>query len=121
MHAAPQNVDHGVAFDLVATGRELRAERQYEQSGHAARTLVRTPDLRVVLVAMRADGRISEHHADATASIQVLSGRVRTKLPSHTVELQRGQLLVLGAGLHHDVEAAEDSTFLLTLGWPGQG
>jgi quercetin dioxygenase-like cupin family protein len=117
----PEPVDQGAAFDLVATDRELRSERQYEHSGHAARTLVLAPDLRVVLVVMRAQSRIAEHHADATASIQALSGRFRVKLPSHTVELQSGRLLVLGPGLHHDVEAAEDGAFLLTLGWAGKG
>jgi mannose-6-phosphate isomerase-like protein (cupin superfamily) len=48
----------------------------------------------------------------------MLSGHIRLKLPDRTVDLRSGQLLVLGLGLPHDVEAMEDSAFVLTLGWP---
>ena len=61
---------------------------------------------------------ISEHHANVTASVQTLSGRIRLQLPDRTAGVAAGQLLVLGSGLPHDVHAELDSTFLLTLGWP---
>ena len=115
----PASVAKGATFDLVAIDREMRVESAYERSGHTARTLARTPDLRVVLVVMRTGSRIAEHHTNETAAIHVLSGQVRVKLPSRTVELRSGQLLVLESGLRHDVEAPEDSAFVLTLGWPG--
>jgi quercetin dioxygenase-like cupin family protein len=82
-----------------------------------ARTLVRAPDQRVLLMVMKAGARVAEHQADGTASIQLLSGRVGLGLPSRTVEMKSGELLVLAAGLRHHVEAREDSTLLLTLGW----
>ena len=37
------------------------------------------------------------------------------RLPDRTVELPAGQLLVLDQCVPHDVEAEEDSAFLLTL------
>lgn len=116
----PEPVADGATFDLAALDREMRGEAMYERSGHVARTLVRAPDLRLVLMVMKSGSRISEHKADETASVHVLSGRVHLKLPSRTVELGAGQLLVLEAGLRHDVEATDDSAFLLTLGWPGE-
>jgi len=42
---------------------------------------------------------------------------VRLHLPDRAVDLPAGSLLVLEKALPHDVEAIEDSTFLLTLGW----
>jgi hypothetical protein len=36
------------------------------------------------------------------------------------VELPTGQMLVLDQCVPHDVEAEEDSAFLLTLSWQGQ-
>jgi len=113
----PESVEDGSRFDLVALERELRLEEPYERNGHTARTLVRTSDLRVVLQVMNSSTRLPEHHADETASIQLLSGRLRLALPSREVELRSGQLLVLAAGVRHDVQALEDSAFLLTLGW----
>lgn len=109
--------DQGVVFDFNSLGEELRAEGPYERAGQTARTLVRTPDLRVVVIALRAGKTIAEHEANATASIHALSGHLRLQVPEQEVELKAGQLLALGAGLKHDVYAVEDSVFVLTLGW----
>lgn len=114
----PAPPDHGVNFDLAAIARELRAEEPYSREGQTARTLIRTPGLRVVVVALKSGKTISEHHANVTASLQTLSGRIRLQLPERSVEVPEGQLLVMGAGLPHDVYADTDSTFLLTLAWP---
>lgn len=114
----PAPLDQGVTFDLETVAHELRAEEPYRREGQTARTLIRTPDLRIVVVALKAGKTISEHHANVTASVQTLSGHIRLQLPDRGVDVPKGQLLVLGAGLSHDVYAEADSTFLLTLGWP---
>jgi quercetin dioxygenase-like cupin family protein len=113
----PESAEDGISYDLMALERELRVEEQYARSGHMARTLTRASDQRTVLMVMKSGARIAEHQADGTASIQVLAGRVRFGLPSRTVEMTSGELLVLAPGLRHQVEASEDSTLLLTLGW----
>jgi quercetin dioxygenase-like cupin family protein len=115
----PESPQHGVTFDLGALERELRADAAYQSTGHAARTLVREPDLRVVLIAIRAGSRIAEHEADESASVHTIAGHVRLHLPDRVVELPAGRLLTLGPGLRHDVEATTDSAFVLTLGWRG--
>lgn len=114
----PKQPDHGVAFDLETIARELRAEEPYVSEGQAARTLIRTSDLRIVVVALRAGKSLSEHQANVTASVQTLSGHIRLQLPDRGMDVPAGRVLVLGAGLSHDVRAETDSTFLLTLGWP---
>lgn len=107
----------GATFDLAAVEHEMRREDAYLREGHTARTLVREPDLRIVLVVMKAGARMAEHRAGETVSVHALSGHVRLRLPDKTVELPFGRLLVLEKGLRHDVEAIEESAFLLTLGW----
>lgn len=114
----PTSPDHGVTFDLAPLAEELLAEARRGREGQAARTLIRSADLRIVLVALVAGATISEHHAAVTASVHTLTGKVRLQLPERSVEVAAGQLLVLGAGLAHDVHAETDSAFLLTLGWP---
>jgi quercetin dioxygenase-like cupin family protein len=61
-----------------------------------------------------------EHRTAARISLQTLAGHIRLKLPGRTVELAAGQLLALDQCVPHDVEAEEDSAFLLTLSWPGE-
>lgn len=116
--SAPASPDHGLTFDLTAIARELCSEEPYLREGQAARTLIRRPDLRILLIALQRGKTISEHHAGVTASVQTLSGHLRLHLPDRSADVREGQLLVLGAGLSHDVHADTDSTFLLTLGWP---
>jgi quercetin dioxygenase-like cupin family protein len=113
----PESPEHGLTFDLGAIEREMRQEDGYERNGHTARTLLRAPDLRVQLIVIRSGSRMAEHQAIASASIHALSGQLRLHMPDRTVELSAGQLLVLGGGLRHDVEAAIDSAFVLALGW----
>lgn len=113
----PEPVERGAAFDLAAIEAEMRGEDAYQNEGHTARTLVREDDLRIVLIVMKDGARIAEHRASDTVSIQVLRGHVRLTLPDKVADLPAGRLLALGRGLRHDVEAVEESAFLLTLGW----
>lgn len=118
MKNPPVPTDHGVTFDLQTVADELRAEETYRRHGQTARTLIRTPDLRIVVIALATGKTISEHDASTTASVQTLDGHIRLQLPTGVIDVPQGRLLVLGPGLLHDVYAEADSTFLLTLGWP---
>lgn len=115
----PEPTARGAIFDLGAIESEMRGEPAYEREGHTARTLVREPDLRVVLVVMRAGARIAEHRANDTASVHTVRGHVRLQLPDSVADLPAGQVLVLERGLRHDVVAITESAFLLTLAWHG--
>lgn len=121
----PDSPEFGTTFDLAEIAREMHAEAEYSHGhGHAARTIVRAPDLRVVLIAIRAGAHIAEHVAQSTVAIQVVSGRVRVRLPrlarqheDRFEELAPGRLLAMEAALAHSVEALEDSALLVTFGW----
>ena len=104
-------------FDLTVETEKLRQEDAWKATSRNAKTLVKYPDLRVVLISLKAGKRIEGHKADESISIQVLSGKLRLHLPGRTVELLHGHLLTLERCLPHDVEAVEDSAFLLTLSW----
>jgi len=106
-------------FDLMEETRQLRHEDSWVRgTGRSSKTLVKYPDLRIVLIAMKANTRMHEHTAAARISVQSLSGHIRLHLPERVVDLPPGHLLALGQCVPHDVEASEDSAFLLTLSWP---
>ena len=119
MNQSDSATEEGAVFDLAAADSELRKAAAYLQEGHTARTLVHQPDLRVVLVVMKAGTRIPEHGADGTATVHALSGQLRLGTSEQTADLGVGSLFVLERGVRHDVEAVTDSAFLLTLGWRG--
>ena len=101
---------------LEAIARTLREDPAYAREGHNARSLVHAPDLRVVLVAIRAGATMAAHQAAHTVTVHLLSGALRLQVPGATLDLDEGQLLRLEAGLPHDVLAKADSAFVLTLG-----
>ena len=106
--------------DLAAEADELRRASAWQANGHSAKTLVRYPNLRVVLVALRAGARMGEHRAPGQLTIQTLSGRVQVEVAQRAIAAPAGELVAVEAPLPHDVEAVEDSVLLLTLWWPGR-
>jgi quercetin dioxygenase-like cupin family protein len=81
-------------------------------------TAVKAEDFRIVLTTLHVGTRLQEHHAAGSVAIQTLSGHVRLRVGSETTDLPAGHLLALAADTAHDVEALEDSVFLVTLAWP---
>lgn len=102
---------------LPALIAQLRSEPTYSTVGHAARSLVRTADLRVTLVVMRAGASLHEHRAKETVSVQVLEGSPVFTLSGGEQKLQAGDLYVLPPSLPHAVQASDDCAFLLSFGW----
>ena len=107
-------------FDLQQELRELRREDSWgRETGRSSKILAKYPDFRIVLVLMKAATHMNEHRAEARISTQALVGRIRLHLPERQpLELSAGQLLALDCGMPHDVEALEESAFLLTVSWP---
>ena len=103
-------------FDLLAELERLRDEPA-STSGQNARTLVKFDDFRVVLMTLRAGVRLGEHHTKGRISIHTVVGRLRVRADGRTFDLRTGTLLALDRDLPHDVEAVEDSAFLLTIAW----
>ena len=107
--------------DLLEEIQSLHKEDAWLQgTGPSSKTLVKHSDLRIVLLAMKKSMSMHEHKTAARISVQTLAGHIRLRLPDRTVELPAGQLLVLDQCVPHDVEAEEDSAFLLTLSWHGR-
>jgi quercetin dioxygenase-like cupin family protein len=112
------NTLHGISsFDLA---RELTLVRQHRpwQSGLRSKLLLKANDLRLLLIAMETGARMKEHHADGTVSIHALEGELCVHVQEQAQNLHAGQILTLAPGIKHDVEAREESAFLLTIAWP---
>jgi len=107
-----------LTFNLEKEIERLRREEHWLKDGRISETLVKYSDFRIVLIVMQAGTVMREHKADARISIHGLSGRLVVQLPEKTVELSKGDLLVLEKCLPHDVTAVEESAFLLSISWP---
>ena len=101
-------------FDLNAQVEQLKCEPAW-QNGRNAKTMVQYPDFTIVLMLMKAKTRIEEHHADGRISVQTIAGHIRMQVAGKDFDLPVGHLLALDHEVRHDVEALEDSAFLLTI------
>lgn len=104
-------------FDLAREMMESEQKRPWPM-GHFARTLFKKPDFRMVLISMDRGSILKEHHADGTISVQVLKGSIRFTAQGEDYRLRANGILTLGASIKHEVEALEESAFLLTIAWP---
>ncbi|MBI5070591.1 MAG: hypothetical protein HZB56_20375 [Deltaproteobacteria bacterium] len=108
-----------LSFHLGVEADRLRRERPWVEHGHNAITLAKHADLRLVLEVLRAGARIATREPQERMSMEVLAGRIRLHVGGRTMDLAQGHLLVLDRGTAHEIEAVEDSAFLLTVGQPG--
>lgn len=105
------------SLDLAS---ELAGAQQQKpwRSGVLSKLLLKADDLRLLLITMETGARMKEHHADGTVSIHALQGILCVRVTEEAHDLHVGQILTIAQGIKHDVEAREDSAFLLTISWP---
>jgi quercetin dioxygenase-like cupin family protein len=104
-------------FDLNAEIEDLSRKPEWE-TGIVRKVLVRYPDLQVTLRRMKANTRITEHHNPGRICVQTLRGHLRMRADDKMFDLPQGKMLVLDRAVTHDVEALEESAFLLTVAYP---
>ena len=104
-------------FDL-ALEMEQSEQKKPWPSGLLTRSLFKKPDFRMLLISMDKGAVLKEHHVDGTISVHVLQGSIRFTAQGEAHNLRVHGVVTLGASIKHQVEALENSAFLLTIAWP---
>jgi quercetin dioxygenase-like cupin family protein len=106
---------------LDALARELLAAASASSSGRAARTVYGGHEhvLRQTVIALAAGQALATHENPGEATVHVLRGRVRLTSSPDSWEGRRGDLLIVPLA-PHSLQAAEDSTVLLTVAKTGR-
>jgi quercetin dioxygenase-like cupin family protein len=119
LNRLPQLAQPLLQFDLKKELQQLRKQASWRrETGRSSKTLAKYPDFRIILVLMKAGTQMNEHRAEGRVSIDHLRGTICLHLPDQKITLSAGQLLVMDCGLLHNIEAVEESAFLLTIAWP---
>jgi len=93
----------------------LPQETQFADHGIVSRTLLRTPQCRMVLFGFDEGQELSEHTSTQLAIVQVLDGECDFTLGGETRILRAGDLLSMPPNLPHAVMARSRFSMLLTL------
>ena len=119
----PELAAETIRYNLSGELEKLKHAPSWQRdSGRSSETLAKYEEFRVVLVRMKQSSYMSHHKAEGPVSIQVIEGSIRVHLPDDRLEdLKPGDVLTLERCLEHDVEALEESAFLLTIAWPDPG
>lgn len=105
-------------FPLADHVRRLKAEAPIAAHGRDSLTLVRDPEVDVVVVALAAGGRLPQHRAPGPVSVLVLEGRIAFTAGGRRLEAGPHDLITLEARAPHSVEALEPSAMLITISTP---
>lgn len=108
-----------MVFDLDAELDALRRESAWQRNRHNARTLAKYADLRIVLAVAQAGVSMKAHEPSERIAVQVLRGRVRMVARDQVIVVREGQLVALDKAMADEIEALEESAFLLHVSWPG--
>jgi quercetin dioxygenase-like cupin family protein len=96
----------------------LTDETQFAPNGIVSRTLLRTPNNRVVLFGFAEGQELTEHTSTQHVVVQVLSGECEFSLDGKPHQLKSGDLLYMPPHLPHAVKATGQFSMLLTLSRP---
>ena len=102
-------------FDLAEKARRVKEDPSWKTMNHIAVTLVKYPNLRVVLLVMKQGSSLQKHVAKGSITVHTVTGRSRMKVQGEVVDLPAGRLLSLEREIPHDLEALEESTVLLSI------
>jgi uncharacterized protein (DUF2249 family)/quercetin dioxygenase-like cupin family protein len=77
--------------------------------------LVNKPDMRIMLLCLRAGQKVPEHSAAGSITVQAIMGRATFYDREEACEMCTGTLVRLDAGRPHRVEAHTDTALLVTM------
>lgn len=103
-----------VSVDLNSEIEALHREASWER-GKSAKRLTAFLNFRVSIMALKAGSSLGEHHNAGRVSIQTVSGHVRVVAGGKTFDLPPGKIVFLDREVRHDVQAIEESAFLVTV------
>ena len=104
---------------LISLDREkiisLANETQFAPNGIVSRTLMRSPNGRVVLFGFAEGQELTEHTSTQQALIEILSGECEFSLGGKPHAVKAGDLIYMPPNLPHAVKATKQFSMLLTL------
>jgi len=85
------------------------------ESGRLSKTIVKYPNFSIVLMVMKSNTKFPEHKSTGRISVHVLKGHIQMRILDKLVDLPAGNLIALDREVLHDVEALDESAFILTI------
>lgn len=102
-------------FDLKREMKNIKQEGNWSAGTQSAKTLVKSGDLRIVLIAMHQGNEMKMHQSNGPMSLQVMEGNIQFMTWQSCVTIKAGQFVSLQKKVQHNILAKEQSIMLLTI------
>jgi len=102
-------------FSIDKEIEKLKKESAWINGDRNAVTLQKDSNLRVVLITLRKGVTLHEHKVEGPITLFVLSGKINFIAGEEKINAKSNGFIVLDKAIPHDVEALEDSSFILTI------
>ncbi|MCW4386311.1 AraC family ligand binding domain-containing protein [Salinibacterium sp. SYSU T00001] len=99
----------------VTVVSDLLAAAPIESGKLGHHTVLKSEDVRVIVLAFEAGHVMKDHAAPKTLIMQALDGELRVVSEGTTMTLTPGTIVRFSAGVRHEVEAVANSRLMLTL------
>jgi len=103
-------------FDLPSLMEKIIPEDSWQKNKRNSITLLKSENMRLVLIALSSGEEIDFRQSDNLISLQLMKGEVEFYTENKTVILKQGQLLTLHENIQHSLVAIGETIFLLTVG-----
>jgi Ala-tRNA(Pro) deacylase len=105
-------------FSLASFGAGLRSQTEYDRNGHTGLLLLKSPELRVVLEAMRPGTALGTHVVHGPATLFVLEGALDVVTDRDSFRVGENEMATLPREERREIRSPVESLFLLALGRP---
>jgi quercetin dioxygenase-like cupin family protein len=104
-----------VTIDLPFFIKQVKSEKLWKKNDRNSITIFKTNGKRIVLLALHKGAEMTKHTAKGLISVQILKGKILFTTDEESIELSKGQMLVLHEGVPHSLLAIKKTIFLLTI------
>ena len=107
--------DAFVKIDLRAFAQQVKEESAWRDSDRNAITVFKTDSVTIVLSAMHKGATMIKQSTGDLMEVHVQEGSLKFEANDNVILLAAGEMALLHKGYSYDIEALEESVFLLTL------
>jgi quercetin dioxygenase-like cupin family protein len=104
-----------VTIDLPSLIKQVKSEKSWKRNDRNSITIFKTNGKRIVFFAWHKGAEMIEYAAKGLISVQILKGKILFTTDEESIELGKGQMLVLHEGVPHSLVAIKKTIFLLTI------
>ncbi len=102
-------------FDLKKEVENIKQEGNWAAGNQSAKTLMKSDNIRVVLIAMHQNNEMKMHQSAGPLTLQVIEGNVQFTTWQNCITIKAGQLITLHKKIMHNLLAKEQSIVLLSI------